>query len=240
MNDFEKSNFKTELDSMTFSPNFEDETLKLLSEKKKMHKTGKIIKISSAVAVIAIIMSVSAFALPKLLTSRQVAERLKMTEIGELFESENASIEQTINNGNLILTLHSAVHGKELVNINGIDVEEDRDYFVVSVFSKDGKEFDMSKNEIHFTPLVKGYKVHEVNVCSLGTSISIIQENGVLYYLINTDTLKPFADREVYLAAYDGMMPFGLIVSNDDGSFGYEKNYDGVKAIFTLPSDYFN
>lgn len=238
MKDYEKRSYQNSLDSVGFSQDFEEKTLNLIGEKKKSYKTGKIIKTAVSVAAIAILMSISAFALPKMLTARQVAEKLHMTQIGEILESEDAKIEQSISCDNLIMTLHSAVHGKELINRNGIDIEEDRDYFVISVISKDGKEFDMAANKIRFTPLVKGYEVHKVNVCTLGTSIQIIQENGVLYYLINAETLKPFAGREIYLAAFEGMMPFNKLVSTDNGGFEYADNYDGVRAIFTLPGTF--
>ena len=46
MNEKEKTILKYEIDALSFSKGFEEETLNLIKEKKKSYKTGKIIRIS--------------------------------------------------------------------------------------------------------------------------------------------------------------------------------------------------
>ena len=236
MTDFTREKYIGELENIRFSPDFEDKTIELVNSLGKPYKTGGKMKAILAAAAVLILSCVTAFAMPGFLTARQVAERLNMTELGALLESDRSvKAEKSIDAGEYLITLHSAVSADELVNIEGADTLSEREYFVISLMKKDGSALDNTKDIIRFTPLVDGFNMNDVNVCTLGTSMHIIEENGILYYLAATDSLKPYRGKKIYMAAFDGMMPFGKIITKENGEFDYAENYEGIRAIFELP-----
>ena len=62
--------------------------------------------------------------------------------------------------------------------------------------------------------------------------------DGVVYYLLDTQSLEMFADHTVYLAFYQGFLPSRELFSMaEDGSIAFAEGITGPHALFTLPLD---
>lgn len=231
-----REEYKTGVDKIRFDENFNTKTAKLIQEKTadKITYSRKPFRIFVAAAAIFVLLTTSVFAASVFLTPDKVAERFGENSIAELFRSKNViSVNESIIDSRYCITLHGIAEGTRLAYIEDVAVREDRSYIVLSIESLDGTELNILDNEIHFTPLVKGYEPLRVNAGTLECEAMGFAENGVIYCLFDSTNLKLFADNTVYIAAYEGMIPGSFDMKDKDIS--YDSSYDGVKAIFELP-----
>ena len=83
-----------------------------------------------------------------------------------------------------------------------------------------------------------GYSPMAVNNWTLGAQANCIDRDGVVYYLLDTQSLEIFADHTVYLAFYQGFLPSRELFSMaEDGSIAFAEGITGPHALFTLPLD---
>ena len=81
-----------------------------------------------------------------------------------------------------------------------------------------------------------GYHVSAVNGWTLGATCQSFVEDGVAYYLFDTQNLEMFADHTVYFAIYEGSVPNpALFPTAEDGTISLAEGVTG--ALFTLPLD---
>ena len=97
----------------------------------------------------------------------------------------------------------------ENLDVRNQDLETAHTYAVMALRRLDGTPLDNTFDLIGhpLTPLVAGYAPTAVNNWTLHAGASGFAEDGVYYYLLDTQSLEMFADRTVYMAFYEGGAP---------------------------------
>lgn len=234
-------------------------------EKSRMKRVNKKrISAGALAAVIALALSVTAYAAAQLFSSRQVAEHLGEKALAEAFESKDAiEMNRTVDSGDYRVTLHGIVSGAGLRGFEGLESSEgsessessgssaqaikpDKTYAVVSIARQDGAPMphtsDPSYGEVPFfvSPLIKGLKPWQVNIASMGGGYSEFVLDGVMYRLIECDGVEMFADREVYLAISSGSSFYSndaFAYDDSTGEVSPKAGYEGTAVLFELPLD---
>lgn len=201
------------------------------------------------VAVLSLVLSVSAFAAIKLLSSQQVAEHLGLEILAEAFASSDAiEINESVVSGDYEITLHGIVTGADLQELENpsSEISPEKTYAVVSIARSDGSPMpaanDPQYGEVPFivSPLVKGLKPWQVNIATMNGGYGETVLDGVMYRLIECDGVAMFADRGVYLAVIGGERFINNeAISYDDktGEIRIKPGYPGASALFDLPLD---
>lgn len=237
-----KKAYTEKMNSIGASDDFCENTVELIRQtvrrKENIYMKRKPIKILAVAIAIVALFSVSAYAISSMLSAGDVAKRTGFTEISDLFDT-SVFEEQTISDENYTVTLHGVASGKRLDFVDGTEAESDRSYLVASIAKNDGTSLSVLDGApLQLSPLVSGLPSWKVNAWSLGTSAHGIEQDGVLYYLFDIGSLEIFADRTVYIAAYEGFAPnTEVFTMKDNGEFAFNENYDGFKALFTLELD---
>lgn len=237
-------------------------------EKSRMKRVNKKrISAGALAAVIALALSVTAYAAAQLFSSRQVAEHLGEKALAEAFESKDAiEMNRTVDSGDYRVTLHGIVSGAGLRGFEGLESSEgsessessessgssaqaikpDKTYAVVSIARQDGAPMphtsDPSYGEVPFfvSPLIKGLKPWQVNIASMGGGYSEFVLDGVMYRLIECDGVEMFADRGVYLAISSGSSFYSndaFAYDDSTGEVSPKTGYEGAAVLFVLPLD---
>ena len=238
-----KEEYKLGLDKISFDEHFNEKTMELIREKtpgKTVHNRKSLWTIIAVAAVIAL-FSITAFAAKNSImllpdkAAERVAEHFGFSTIEELFNSNAVlAINETVIDGEYRITLNGIAEGEKLARIKGTGAKKDETYAVLSVERLDGAEIDLSKNNIQFTPLVKGYTPYMIGI-AVNCSLSRFVQDGIMYCLFDTQNLEIFADSTVYIAAFD----CGIFINafNNTADISYADSYDGVRAMFEIPLD---
>ena len=242
-----KNQYKNAVDSVKFSENFEQDTIErmrrtaecMVEKENDQMKTHKMIRVPVLAAVLIALLAVTAFAMPSLLSLKEVVQKSGDSVLAEAFESEDAiRIDQTVQTGDYTITLQGIISGKGLTKYSQ-EAETDKSYIVASVARTDGTDLTQAgEAEITFSPLVSGYKPWQVNAWTLGGGYSSFIDEGINYYIFDCENLEIFADHTVYLAAFEGMGPSADIFTIDEkGAIAFKEGYDKPHAMFVLPLD---
>lgn len=201
-------------------------------------KTKKL-AVTAAAAVALLVVSVSAALV--WLTPAQVAERHRQPLLAEAFEGPDAiEIDETVETGDFAVTLMGLVSGEDLDTLNP-DPGTAHTYAVLSLRRLDGEPlenetFDFGRYTM--TPLVAGCSPAAVNNWTLNAGASGFAQDGLYYYLLDTESIEMFADRTVYMAFYEGGAPSNSIFTvAEDGTISFAEDFTGVQALFELPLD---
>ena len=169
------------------------------------------------------------------------------------FESDSAiNINESITSGGYTFTLLAIVSGKDLKDTEFCYEERDKDertYAVLAIQKADGAPFTREEHwsespEISFlaTPLVKGLEPWRVNVFFMNGGLSVTIVDGIVYHVVECDTVEMFADRGLYFAVSSGFgiagIPYNLGAFNYDeqtGEITANPDFDGISVIFDLP-----
>lgn len=243
----DKKQYREAFDHLPFSPDFNERTEALLlgmarqQEQEELTMKQKLFRRPAVLAAVIALLVVSVSAAAVLLSPSQVAEELSDPLLAEAFQSEGAVLlNESVESEGYRITLTGLVTGAGLSQWTA-DVEEDRTYVVVSLASIDGtplSQSDFTSGEYTLTPLVSGFSPTAVNNWTLGTQARRIDRDGVVYYLLDTQSLEMFADHTVYLAFYQGFLPSRELFSMaEDGSISFAEGVAGPHALFTLPLD---
>ncbi len=241
------TDYKAAFNSVKFSDNFEQDTeeyllraadLKTQKEDNYLNR-HKLLKTSLIAAAMVIILSISAFAVWKLLLPKEVAQKAGDTALADAFASKDAiTIDQSVQSGDYTITLSGIVSGKGLTDYCE-DVQANKSYIVASVAYTDGRKIAQAgETGIIFTPLVSGYKPWQVNAWTLNGANSSFVYEGVNYFIFECSNIEIFADRTVYLAAYEGDAPdSSTFTLSANGEISFAEGFVAPHAIFTLPLD---
>ena len=230
--------YRQQMNEVSFNKNFEKETVELLksaAERKEKRVMKKPVKILVAAVLAVAVLSVTAFAISELLSARDVAEKLGENYVAESFDRQDFTPETVTDKGYTVSFLGVVKGGR----FEAENIKADCSYFVVSVASADGSALSLvDGNPLGMSVIIEGYPAWKINTWSLNTNATGTEENGVLYYLYECENLEIFADKNVYLAVYEGFVP-GLDIINmkENGEFEFVKTYSGFKAMFKLPLD---
>lgn len=240
-----KEKYTRQMNNISFCADFEAETVQLLREAAQRKeslsmKNKKTFKILIAAAVFALLMTTTAFAVSALLSPKDVAQQLGYDDVSKAFESGDAVlIDESVTLGDYNVTLLGITSGEQLEFIDDAPVEAQRSYVVVSIERCDGTPMDpLDGSPFTFSPFIQGQLPWMVNAWSLECAANGLFVDGKAYYLFNYSTLEIFADRTVYLAAYEGFSPGSEdFMMAEDGSIHFTDALEGEKHMFTLPLD---
>lgn len=191
-----------------------------------------------AAAMIAAI-SLTAFAAYYFLTPKDVATYLERYELAELFSKDDTTFNipaQT--SGDYTIELLGMTSGKNLDKVPEADVDKELSYIVGAITKTNGSAVTDYSN-LMITPLVEGYKPWQINIFTIGNGgkHTFIYE-GVEYFLIECGSIEIFADKQVYIAAYEGGAPSSdLFNISENGAISFNESYTGTKALFEIPLD---
>lgn len=225
--------------------------LNQIKETKRMDgkKMRRIPAAAIAAAVILGAGSVTAYAAWKYMTPDKMAESLKDYTLMEAFQGGDAiTINEKQSCGGYNVTLLGIVSGKNISQFasehNGV-VEEDRTYTAVAIENADGTPMpDISEDayaDLAFcvSPLIKGYDPNWYNVITMRGGYSELQDNGILYRLVECDNVEVFADHGLYLCVSDGTFynQEAYRYDQETGEITRNEDYEGLNALFELPID---
>lgn len=244
----DRKTYRDAFDQIPFSAGFQERTAGLLRQRaRELEKENKIMNFSktkklavtAAAAVALLVVSVSAALV--WLTPAQVAERQQQPLLAEAFEGPDAiEIDETVETGDFAVTLMGLVSGEDLDTLNP-DPGTAHTYAVLSLRRLDGEPlenetFDFGRYTM--TPLVAGCSPAAVNNWTLNAGASGFAQDGLYYYLLNTESIEMFADHTVYMAFYEGGAPSNSIFTvAEDGTISFAEDFTGVQALFELPLD---
>lgn len=188
-----------------------------------------------------LILSGSAYAAWRFLSPTDVANRVGTPALVEAFASQDAiQINETKSQNGYDVTLLGLVSGSGL---GGMDetLEAGRTYAVVAIARQEGSANtgDLQDESFFVSPLIHGQQPWKFNIASMGGGYGAFVEDGVLYRMIDCDSMELFADRGLSLIvsstdfysieAYDYDEQTGLVTPNPD--------FAGVNLLFDLPLD---
>lgn len=180
------------------------------------------------------------------LSMDQVAEVVENKTLADAFRGEDAiRINESQSYGDYKITLLGMVSGKNMTDYttkeNGVVVQNDRSYVVVSIEKKDGSAMpeDTGASDFLVTPFIKGKNPVNLNIYHMGGGASAFVQDGIKYYIFEMDSLEVFAKRGIYLGVLDDTFYDSNAYSFDEGTgeITRNENYDGVNALFNLPLD---
>lgn len=235
--------YKKEIDALAFSSDYEVRLAEAMKKTEKgkdvmiVMKKRKTVRLIAAVISAILILSLTAYAAVTLLSPQEVADELEMEELNDKWKN---SEKFPLSSGNEEYTVSVLGYASdtELNNISSETTEENRVYLVISIAKTDGTPLKaIDGMPLQISPLVKGYEPFKINLWSFGSGANGMEKDGVLYYLFEMSDLEIFADRTVYIAAYEGFTPMDALTMMEDGTITYKDDYIGFKAIFELPLD---
>lgn len=235
-----KDKYKEEIDDIVFSESFESDTAELLRQVKSeaylMSKKRKSLKVAALVVAAVLILSFSAYAVMQLLSASQVAQTVGEKELAQVL-AQNDFTPVTVKGDTYSVTTLGMASGKNICELDGIQISEDRSYVVWAVYRNDSEPLSLvDGSPIQVAPVVDGYRpslLWEVGMSASGT-----EKEGVLYYLFDYTDLEALADKKVSLMAFEGFFPTADILTSDvNGKVVYAEDYSGFKGVFELDLD---
>lgn len=243
------NDYRKAVDALPLSADFQERTEELVRRTAKIAELEKecisvkkkgFIKAVSIAAAVAL-LTVSAYAASRWLSPAQVADMNGNAALAQAFESEDAiKLNQSVQTENFCVTLAGLVSGENLSELTD-QADQARTYAVMILESLDGTPLnadDFPIVEYTLTPLVAGFTPWSVNNWTLNAGVSLLEQDGVLYYLLDTQNIEMFADHTVYMAFYQGTLPDrDTFTMAEDGTIAFAEGVEGPHALFTLPLD---
>ncbi len=238
-----EENYKKEIDSISFSSDYEVHLVDVLKKAEEgkdvilVMKKKKTLRLLAAVVSAILLLSLTAYAAVTLLSPQEVADEVGMDTLTDKWK-QSEKFPLTSGNEEYTVSVLGYAPDTQLNVINGEATEENRTYLVVSIAKTDGTPLKAADGmPLQISPLVKDYEPFKVNLWMFGSGANGLEKDGVLYYLFETADLEIFADKTVYIAAYEGFTPMDALTMKEDGTIAYLDEYEGFKAIFELPLD---
>lgn len=211
-------------------------------------KVNTMLRTAVMAAVLLALLCTTALAAWVLLRPAQVSEHVGDHTLSEAFTGDGAvDINATAASGDYVFTLMSVVTGENISDFlrTGANVQPERTYAVMAIQRADGAPMpdymDDAYLELDFfvTPLVKGEKPWQVNIASMNGNYSEFVEDGVLYRLLECDTVAIFADRGLYIGVCSGFIPGPdtFLMDQETGEIAANPDYPGISVVFDLPLD---
>lgn len=87
--------------------------------------------------------------------------------------------------------------------------------------------------------LVHGKRFQNVNNAALNAGVTSFVQDGVQYELLECDNLEMFANKGVYMGIVEsfGNESQAFVMNKKTGDYTVNKDFDGMKALFTIPLD---
>ncbi len=199
------------------------------------------------VAILALLMSMGVFAAWNLLKSEKVAEEIGDDALARAFESDDAiPINETKVDGGYKVTLLGLVSGKGISDFSGEELKA-RTYAVLAIENEDGSPMpdtlddEYGKVSFFISPLVKGIKPWQFNIYYMeGGYKEFVKEDGILYRVIECDSIEMFADRGLELCVIGNSSVYNIdafAYNEQTGEITPNEDYEGINVVFDLPID---
>lgn len=225
--------------------------LNQVKEREEMKKRRKWVPgIVFSLVLVLVAGSGVVYAVYRLLTPEQTAEKIGDKKLAEAFSGEDAvDINETQHFEKFDVTLMGIASGRDIAEYvtekNG-EILNDRTYIVTAVSRTDGTPMpentsDEAYGDLQFfvSPLIQGCNPALVNVISMDGVYTEFIQDDVLYRLTECSNIEIFADRTVYLCVSDGSFYNEEAYNYDEttGEISRAEDYKGVNALFELPLD---
>lgn len=236
--------YRTQVDAVSFSPDFEARTLERLKElareKERKNMKQHTWRTALTAAAVAAALTITAGAALVMLRPRDVAREAGNEALAAAFESGQAvTVNDTKVVGDYEVTLMGLVSGEGLSRVEALEggVTRDKTYAALAYARTDGSPITEDVPELTVSPLVEGYAPWTLNAWTLGGGTCTFAQGGTLYYLFECDNVEPFADHTVYLAVYPGthISPSAELFDFDQAAGTITAK--GEAALFVLPLD---
>lgn len=222
--------------------------VKYEEEKKMKYRFSKKLTGVLIAAAILVTMTLSAFAAWHFLNPQQVAQQLGDNKLAQAFDNQSAvAINNSITSKGYKITLHGVISGKGLSQFEalGEKLNPERTYAVVSIAKTDGSKMPDALDENYgnppflVSPLIRGQKPWQVNIFTMNGGYVEDVIEGVMYRIIDCDSLEMFADRGTYISVVnDNFINNNTFNYNEKtGEISSKADYDGVNVVFDLPLD---
>ncbi len=249
--------YREAVEKLRFSEDFQERTIKLL-QAARTAKRGRafkwkrpILKLALAAGFV-IVLSISGYAVSRLLSPAQAAQEMSYTIAKLGFESDSAiPINETQQMGEYQVTLTAMVTEESTADPK-TDLDLGSTYIAFAVRKNDGSPIDIMKEfgvSYTITPLLSGCDpadsrgLWNYSSCGLATVI-----DGTYYHIFRAPNLELFADHTVYLAFYQNTedidtdndiyyFPEDVFTMSEGGSISYREDFPLPHALFTLPLD---
>lgn len=208
-------------------------------------KSHRWIKLYTIVAAI-ILLSTTAIAVRIFLRPAEIVEQLEDHTLSDAFDSEKAiNINVSATSGEYTFTLLAIVSGENISDYLGSFAEKtpERTYVILAIQKTDGspiqEEIFDELSQFVVTPLIKGEDPSSVNIFSMGGFASSTLIDGVVYRLVECDSVMMFADRGLYLGVCSSMFirKDTFMLDEITGEIAVNPDYSGISAVFELPID---
>ena len=211
-------------------------------------------RFSVATIVLAFVLcfgSVTVYGAWKYISSADVVKEVQDDNtLAEVFLSEEAKvINETQICGDYQITLLSMISGDLLTEHpayeNGGTVLTDRTYVVVAIENADGtplpspSEDAYGELEFFVSPLIKGYNPVMYNIITMSGAYGEMEENGILYRLLECNNVENLATDELYICVSDGVFYNAKAYQYNEttGEISRNEAYEGLNALFVLPME---
>lgn len=212
---------------------------------KKSKKRGIVIAVAAACMILA---TGSVLAVANYMRLTDLADKSGIETMKNVFSGEDVTeIYETREAGEYRFTLmgiaSGEVWGQSSLSEQVTDLQGT--YAALAVERLDGVAMpDTSEDaygmlELFISPLIEGLKPWQYNIASMNGGYVDIVEDGILYRLIECDSILPFADRELYLCVSDTSFYDTNAYHYDEKSGKVSRNeeYSGINLLFSLPVD---
>lgn len=189
-------------------------------------------------AAVLCLLGTGVFAAYRLMSAKEVANELGDTRLAENLEDEQ--IYDTVTDGEYKATVLGITSGDNLSDFKSSswDIFSERTYAVVAVEKSDGSAMTYD-DEILVTPLIDGLRPWQYNVFTMNGGYTAKIIDGVLYRIIEFDSIEYFADRNVYIAVLSESFLNNKSYSYDEktGEISAKEDYDGTNILIKLDLD---
>ena len=199
--------------------------------------------VAAAVVCVVAVSSITAVAAYRYLKPAEIAEEMAENDaLAKAFESKDAvKINEIQKNEKYEVTLLGMVSGAGLELCMPEDTEEslqqDYTYVVMAVAHTDGTTVTQEEQKC-ISPLIHGVDWMIVNNATLNTGLTSFIKDGVMYELIECDSLEKFAGRGVQIGVVDSFAEENQAFAMDEsGKYQKKADYEGTNFLFDLPLD---
>jgi hypothetical protein len=199
-----------------------------------------------------LVVATTAFAAWYFLKPADIAKKMDDSALSEAFKSDDAiEMNESVTSGDYIFTLLGVVSGKDLSSspVYSNDVlQSDRIYIALAVQKQDGtsmegyNDYNDGNEPIQFfsSPIIKGMHPQQASVMTLKGSYREKVIDGVLYRIVDCNSVAEFAGQGLSLIISDGGPFFNrqaFIYDEATGETSVNSEYEGACAVFALPEN---
>ena len=204
--------------------------------KKNNHNIKKIAVLAAAALCV---IGTTVFAAYSLLNARDVADRLGDSKLAQYFDKQG-SVSDMITDGDYKAAVLGITSGKNLSSFksSSLEIFPERTYVVVAIEKSDGTSMTYD-DEILVTPLIQGLKPWQYNIFTMNGGYTADIIDGVLYRIIEFDSIEYFADREIYMAILSEPFLNNTSYNFDEqsGKISPKDDFEGTNILIKLNLD---